>query len=166
VENQGAVRSEGLELESQARVTDDLTLTLSGSYTNAFADGAIPNAPAASGDRVPFFPRTIISAGADYVTHLPVGRIKWSVDYTYRSNAFTEFSPDNPLQREIPASVNLNGSINYLLRQWEFAVYGTNLTNNLLVSEVQPNLYPGLQPGDEFFVGRPRTIGVHVRRSF
>ena len=42
-ENAGKVKSQGLELESKLRVTSALTLGLAGSFTDAKADGPIPN---------------------------------------------------------------------------------------------------------------------------
>jgi iron complex outermembrane receptor protein len=166
VQNAGKVTSKGIELETKARATDALTLSLSGSFTDAEADGALVNLGAPSGSRVPYFPREIISAGADYEMPLPVGKLRWSTDYTYRSNAYTDFDESSPLSREIPSSVMLNASITYVLNQWELGLYGTNLTNNLLISTISPNTNAPYQPGDVAYIGRPRTIGMRIHMGF
>ena len=65
-ENKGSVTSKGLEFEANARVTHDLTLGLSASYTDAEANGAIANLNAADGDRAPYFPKVIATFMAEY----------------------------------------------------------------------------------------------------
>ena len=52
-ENAGKIKSRGVELESKVRATSALTLGLSGSFTDAAADGPIPNLSAVDGDRAP-----------------------------------------------------------------------------------------------------------------
>jgi outer membrane receptor protein involved in Fe transport len=165
-ENQGRIRSQGLELESKLRVTNELTLGLSGSFTDATANGAIPNVGAVDGDRSPFFPRVIVAVNANYGVPVPGGTVVTSADYTWRSSAYTEFSPEDPLYREIPASKILNASIGYDTGRWSISVFGSNLTNDEEVSAVQANTYGPVQPGDVWFRGRPRTIGVHLHAGF
>ena len=160
-QNKGRVKSRGLELETKLRATSALTVGLSGSFTDAAASGAIANLSAADGDRVPYFPRTILTLSGDYGIPLAQGKIVLAADYTYRSNASTEFSPLNKLYREIPASKMLNASIGYVSARWSASVYGTNLTNDHLVSFVDPNSFGKYQPGDIQFWGRPLTVGVH-----
>jgi outer membrane receptor protein involved in Fe transport len=165
-ENAGKIKSQGVELESKVRATKALTLGLSGSFTDATAAGPIPNLSAVAGDRAPFFPRTIITATGEYDVPLPVGQIEISADYTYRSNEFTDFSPLVFDYTEIPSSVLLNASIAYVTDQWSLSLYGTNLTNNHLVSLVDVNTFGAYQAGNLEYWGRPRTIGVHAHVRF
>lgn len=165
-QNAGKITSQGLEWESKVRATSALTLGLSGSYTDATADGPIVNLGATSGDRAPFFPRNIVTASADYDIPLPQGKIEISTDYTYRSRAFTDFSPTAFDYTVIPSSVLLNGSIGYVTDRWSLSVFGTNLTNNHLVSIVDVNTNGPYQPGNLEYWGRPRTIGVHAHVKF
>jgi iron complex outermembrane recepter protein len=165
-QNAGKITSQGLEWESRVRATSALTLGLSGSYTDATADGPIVNLGASSGDRAPFFPRNIVTASADYDIPLPQGKIEISSDYTYRSRAFTDFSPAAFDYAVIPSSVVLNGSIGYVTDRWSLSVFGTNLTNNHLVSIVDVNTNGPYQPGNLEYWGRPRTIGVHAHVKF
>jgi outer membrane receptor protein involved in Fe transport len=165
-ENAGKVKSQGVELETKMRVTSALTVGLSGSYTDAAANAPIANLGAEDGDRVPFFPRAIVTLSAGYGIPMPKGKILLTTDYTARSNAYTEFSAENPLYREIPSSKLLNASIGYDTGRWSVSLYGTNLTNDHLVSTVVANSFPGVQPGDLQFWGRPLTVGVHVHVGF
>ena len=165
-ENAGKIKSRGIEWESKVRATSALTLGLSGSFTDAAANGAILNLNAVDGDRAPFFPRTIVSATGEYDVPLPHGKIEITADYTYRSNAFTDFSPRQFDYAEIPSSELLNGSIGYVADRWSVELYGTNLTDNHLVSIVDVNTFGVYQPGNLQYWGRPRTLGVHVHVKF
>jgi outer membrane receptor protein involved in Fe transport len=165
-ENAGHVTSRGVELESEMRVTDKLTLGVNGSYTDATAATAIPNLSAVVGDRVPYFPRAIINTHGSYKIVAGEGYVDFSADWTYRSNAFMAFSSSDFFYREIPPSSLVNASITYGRSRWAFALYGTNLTNNRLVNSVGANAYGNYQPGDSQFIGRPRTIGLRGHVSF
>jgi len=166
-ENKGNVHSRGLELETKLRATEALTLGLSGSYTNATANGQIPNLVAQDGDRTPFFPKTIVTVNGEYAFRLQQSaRLILAADYTYRSNAFTAFNAADPTYAEIPSSTLVNGSLTYQRDRWSVGIYGTNLTNNHLVSSVVKNQYAPYQPGDTQYWGRPRTLGVHFHIDF
>src|ERR1700722_16925861 len=123
------------------RVTNDLTLGVSGSFTDATANGPIPNVGAVDGDRTPFFPRLIAAVNAAYSIPLPGAKLLTSADYTWRSSAYTKFSPEDPQYREIPSSKVLNASIGYDTGRWSVSIYGTNLTNDEEVSAVEANSY-------------------------
>jgi outer membrane receptor protein involved in Fe transport len=167
VENQGKVKSRGLELENRARVTESLTWNLNASFTDAEANGPLVNLNAPSGSKVPFFPRWIVTTGPDYAVPLGEGSLRFSADYTYRSATYNEFNLEDPTTRQIPSSTMVNASVTYAIRKYEFSVYGTNLTDNLLVSEVQAgNSEAPYVPGDERFIGRPRTYGVRFHVGF
>jgi outer membrane receptor protein involved in Fe transport len=165
-QNSGKLTSKGIELDSKVRATSALTFGLSGSFTDATANGPIPNINAADGDRAPFFPRTIVTVSGEYIVPLPQGKIAISTDYTYRSNEFTTFGPLEFGYLEIPSSVLLNGSIGYVTDQWSVSLFGTNLTNNHLVSLNDINTNGPYQPGNTEYWGRPRTIGVHAHVKF
>jgi iron complex outermembrane recepter protein len=167
VENKGRIHSQGAELESQFRITPQLSVSFNGSFTDAHADGPLTNLGAPDGARVPYFPRLIGSFGADYVTTLAVGALKWTADWTYRGSSYSQFNVADPYTRYIPSSSNLNASVSYVLNNWEVGIYGTNLTDNLLISRVSPdNRELPYQPGDMVFIGRPRTIGIHIHYGF
>jgi iron complex outermembrane receptor protein len=165
-QNAGKIKSRGVELDAKVRATSGLTLGLSGSFTDATANGPIPNLGAVDGDRAPFFPRTIVSASGEYDVPLPQGKIQISTDYTYRSDAFTDFSPQSFFYERIPSSVLLNASVGYVMDRWSLTLYGTNLTNNHLVSVIDVNTNGIYQPGNAEYWGRPRTLGVHVHVKF
>jgi iron complex outermembrane recepter protein len=164
-QNAGKVVSKGIEWESNLRVTHGLTVGVSGSFTDATAAQTIENVGAVEGDRVPYFPRTIVSITGAYSYQLPVGSIKLAVDDTYRGSSYTAFDPTQPDTLKIPSMTMFNASLTYNLRHWSISAYGTNLTNNGLIESKSPNIFaPAL--GDVLTIGRPRTIGVHITGRF
>lgn len=164
IQNAGKIKSKGLELETRFEATNALTLGINASYTDATANGPIVNVGAADGDRVPFFPRYTVSASADYVVQVGNGELKLTADVQQRGKTYTEFSPDNPLRRELPATTLVNVSANYEMGDWEFGIFGSNLTNSRNISLIRPGR--ALEVSDRTYVGRPRTIGVRAKRSF
>jgi iron complex outermembrane recepter protein len=165
-QNSGKVESQGVELESKVLVTRDFTVGLSGSFTDATTAEPNANLKAAKGDRVPFFPRTIVTLNGEYEVFLPEAKLAFSADYTYRSNQFTDFSPLVFSYVEIPSSVQVNASVAYTRDNWSVSLFGTNLTNNKLINSVNVNTYGAIQPGNIEYWGRPRTIGVHAHLGF
>lgn len=148
------------------RATTDLTLGVSGSFTDAVADGPIPNLGAEGGDRAPYFPRTIVTVSGTYDVPLPQGKLAFTADYTYRSDEFTDFSPLAFDYLKIPSSVMLNATIGYVRERWSLTLFGTNLTSNHLVSLNDVNTNGIYQPGNLEYWGRPRTIGLHAHVKF
>ncbi len=168
-ENEGKVRSRGVELETRLRVTDALTISGNASYTSAKANGPIPNASAVDGDRVPFFPRYIAYANADYVIPVRAGSLTLSTDVSYRSQTFTEFNPSYLLYRRIPSSTVIGAAVNYENDRYEVGLFGTNLNNSRRISNVQFSYYQaflGLDIPDIVSYGVPRTFGIRGRVKF
>ncbi|MES2494746.1 MAG: TonB-dependent receptor [Pseudomonadota bacterium] len=163
-QNAGKVRSMGLELESRLKLSDALTIGVNGSYTDAQASGAIANAAADDGDRVPYFPKYTLAANATYVVPLDDGSLSFSGDFQMRGNSYTEFSETNLLRRKIPAYQTANASITYDTGPWEFSVFGTNLNNSRMISLVTRSRPSAI--ADRNYYGRPRTFGARAKIRF
>jgi iron complex outermembrane recepter protein len=161
--NKGHITSKGVELETTARATERLSLSLSASYTNAYANGDISNIDALDGERAPFFPRQQASATATYTIPLPEEcMISLDGNFTYKGSSYSTFNPTNPMYAELPASRQLNASINYGTPRYEVGLFGTNLTNgNVIIDYTNiPTYMVGFQPGRGVVYARPRTIGL------
>lgn len=161
--NKGNITSKGIELETSARATERLSLSLSASYTNAFANGDISNIGAIDGERAPFFPRQQASVSGTYTIPLAEERmISLDGNFTYKGSAYSTFNPTDPTYAELPASRQLNASVNYATGRYEVGLFGTNLTNgNAIINYANiPSFAVGFQPGREVVYARPRTIGV------
>jgi len=164
-ENGGKVRSTGFEMESRLKVSSALVVGLNATYTNSESVGGIATINARDGDKVPFFPKWSAAVSADYTWELGSGKLAFGADYSYQGTMGTEFNPTGPNYRTIPSSGIVNASLNYLTGPWEVGLFGTNLTDSDQVSTVIANTLP-TQPGDQIFIGRPRTIGLRVKRNF
>jgi iron complex outermembrane recepter protein len=167
VENKGDIRSRGIELESRLQVTHALSVGIAASYTDAVADGPIPNLNSQDGDRVPDFPPVIATLLAEYTTPTPLGELRIQGDYSYRSDTHTAFNVTDPVYRLVPASKVLNAGLTIKIRpKVQVGLFARNLTNARVITDVERNPEQGVQPGDRVYLGRPRTIGLRLRVDF
>jgi outer membrane receptor protein involved in Fe transport len=142
--NAGQAHSEGVELETRARVTNELTLSLGASYMDARLDEMAQGAPAGT------------TVSADY-RHPLSGDLYGiaRVDWTYRGKANYSLPPTP--DAETPESDNLNMRLGVEKGRFSVIAFGNNLTNDHLISAAA---------GPYDIVGRPRTIGVTVKAGF
>ncbi|KPF73483.1 hypothetical protein IP88_09145 [alpha proteobacterium AAP81b] len=177
IQNNGQVRSVGAELEIAARVTDELTLTFAGSYTDAKTEIDVPGAQARAGDKVPNFPDTVVGIGAIYDRPVGSGVVHFTANWQYRApygnlynqNGDPTSGTSNAFNyRRIAPQDTLNLGLAYSFGRWEAGVFGTNLTNGTKITNVIPRAaYVGnWQAGDYLTYARPRTIGVRVKAGF
>jgi iron complex outermembrane receptor protein len=164
-ENGGDIDSRGFELETYFEMTDGLVLGFNATYTDAESDGGIPTIGARDGDSVPYFPEWMATVSADYVRTVGAGELRITADYSYRDEMGTEFNPEDPNYRAIPSSDVVNASINYRVGSWEVGLFGTNLTDDDQISYVGAPTLPS-QPGDQLYLGRPRTFGLRIQLDF
>jgi iron complex outermembrane receptor protein len=178
--NAAKARLYGVDLDLQAKVTDNLTLS-SGveelkdyftSYPDATynypltaAEGggtlAVPGQNAA-GNQLPYAPRLSLNAGADYVVPLPVGQLNGDVTYYYNSGFRT--TGDNLIgQRHYEL---VNAQIGYTLpdTHTKFSIWGRNLSNQLYAGQVRNGGNPGGYVVQTFEA--PRTYGVSAEYKF
>ena len=88
VVNGDNARSEGIELEVQAAITNSLSATIGGSYTEArlTEDFIRANFVGRKDDALPLVPKTQLTAALDYVIPLMQDReVSFHVDAAYRS---------------------------------------------------------------------------------
>lgn len=164
IQNQGKLRSKGLEIETAFKLTNNWTISGNYSYTDSKANGSIPNAGAVDGDRAPYFPAHILNLGTDLALPVADHTVLVHMDYTYRSHTFTRFNQNALDAREIPSQNIINASLMYDLGNVQVGIFGTNLTDDKIVSDILEQRY--VEPGDIIFRGRPRTIGVKANFSF
>ena len=164
-QNAGRVTSKGLEVEAAGKVTERLTLTANGSYTDASAAEPVPNLGAVKGDPVPYFPKYIASASAQYKVPLANAQsLSFQLNGQYRSSSVSNFSPLSRV--DMPSSTVLNAAFTYARERWEVGLFGHNLTNEHVMTSAAINTFGPLQPGDVRYYARPRTVGLRVRVGF
>jgi iron complex outermembrane recepter protein len=171
--NAGAARSQGVELDMEARITEGLTLGLSGGFDDAKFTETVPGVLFQSGDRVPQVPRESAQFEADY--HFPIGTTLTGfahADYRYVGDSWsTNNSNTNPATgRVVPlirpayrigdlrAGVRCGGT--------EYAVFMKNVTNEI-VNLSDTNAISLQAVGESrVAVSPPRTIGVEFRYRY
>ena len=175
--NAGAAESLGVEFELSYAATDNLDLSIGGSFIKAELSETRANV-GAKGARLPGVPEESFNASAQYNIPLDNG-----LDAMVRIDGV--FYGDSP--RSLTNNT-LNGSYELInLRagleadSWSLTAFVSNLTNDVEQREsgsvndrlriIQPNpnaQYPlaNFIPGQEFSINQPRTIGMSLRKTF
>lgn len=182
--NGGKIRGHGFELESKARLTDQLLLTLSASYNRTEADGDLrfvsqfEGEPdiiiALDGQRAPGTPEYSGSASLDYsIPVFSAGTIALNAAYQLREGFFSgwdtrAFVPGALEPDQLPLNRRLDLAANYISGgAWEAGVFVRNATNE---EEILTDGYSRRRaPNPDFetrTIGRGRTVGVRFRYDF
>ncbi|MGC4251857.1 MAG: TonB-dependent receptor [Sphingobium sp.] len=181
VANFAKVRSKGVELDLQARPTDNVSLYASGTYNDAeyvSYPGAqcpweqrAPGQPTVcdlSGERLPGSPRWAFSAGGE--VSQPIGgggNVAYAgVDYSYRSSYYSSYNLSRYSKVDGFGLVNARLGVRGPDDKWDLSVWGRNIFNKLYFYNSGINAVTG--GGGEITgqVGDPRTYGVTFRRQF
>jgi len=130
IRNAGKARVNGLEVELAAKPADFLDLYMNYSYLDAKYQKLIVEDQDFSGNRINFTPKHSLSGGVNLNFETAAGsKIVLRSDISRRSKVY--FSPDNPAQGASKYDALVNMSLSYTLpnSQWEFVVWGQNITN-------------------------------------
>jgi iron complex outermembrane recepter protein len=185
VVNGDNARSQGVELEVQAAITNNLSATIGGSYTDAklTEDFIRANFVGQKGDRLPLVPKTQVTAALDYVVPLEQEReVSFHVDAAYRSDVNTsvnnlQASTDSDTGetvigentystnfRHLGGFTTLNAGVGFQAsKEWKVRLYCNNLTNQFGITTWSVARQP--EQSTEYLT-RPRTAGVNVTYSF
>jgi iron complex outermembrane receptor protein len=190
VYNGKTARSQGVELELEAALTRQTSLTFGYNFTDAkvtrsfeFFDyppyaleptlggtgqtASVFGGPITAGTRLPGVPKSTATAGVDQTVPLPVsGSVTLHIDGAYRSSSTGDISPSSPYYWTIPSSF-----IGNLRASWDatdkvsYQAYINNFTGNVG--------YTGGSYVQTFAnyaryrnVTRPRTYGLQLRFKF
>lgn len=162
--NGGAASSKGLEFTTSYRVSDQLRLGATGSYTNAILKQDVTSLRGRAGDRLPQSPHWTGSLTADYQKALGSSwMLQLGGGYRYFGSTFSEVE-SSPTALQVPAQniVDLyaGGSLNGTT---SVRLYVRNVFND----ESYTNWNDTNKPGRPNFVPvQPRTVGVNVDVTF
>ena len=159
----------GAELETSARITDQLSLTGGIGYLDSEVT-EFDLDPTSIGNRAPFVPKLTGSLSLTHVWNLGKAlgndelELVSNVSYEYRGNQF--FNADNTpgTKRE---SLNLiDARVALEAPNWTFAVWGKNLTDKLYAEDVIPIFTEEPLTTFAAFRSAPRTVGVEATFRF
>ena len=165
--NAGSARIMGIEGDITAALTDQFTLSLSASYTDAeFTEdvaGLTTPLVASEGDRLPIVPEYVLGANAFYTFPIPSKEAFdgfFTTDFSYRSSQFNDVKTAGGV--ELDGYYNVNAKAGLQGEDWSASVFVTNLTNerNVIFKDTIFLLH------NRDSVSTPRTIGVNFIKDF
>jgi len=166
--NAGDVSTKGLEIDLEAKITNNVSLLGAAAYTDATVEkfkcplGATPaqcNIP--SGTRLPFAPEWKLNLGANYGVDIGSMRLNVGLDYTHQSDtqydltvATTSIQPSWDIFNATLAISDSDGD-------WRVGLVGRNLADESYSTNLLPNgTQRGVPRDDE------RYFGIQARFNF
>lgn len=173
--NLGSATSKGVEAEFSALLSRNLSMSLSGSYTDTELDGNDEY----QSQRLPASPKTMMNIALSYDRPLSNGMdvyANWNANYVgpFRSTLIEEFQDNvsaNELDtrfgitqdKEVGDYIVMNASIGLQKGNWDLSIFAQNLLNEDAATFSDTFSYAGA-PAESFLT--PRTVGVALRKSF
>jgi iron complex outermembrane recepter protein len=164
--NVGDAKTYGPELEMAAKVTDALTVDLTGAYTQAYisAPKDIPGLPVFAGTRITSIPKYTGNLAVSYETMLPE-----EYKMTFRA-AESYVGPvyDTAYYAETLGSYGLmDFRMGVGKNAWTTSLFGTNMTNKHAGLTIDNTVFAWQQPTiTRVSTNQPRTIGIAFESKF
>lgn len=169
VVNGDEARSQGIELEVNTILDDNLTLDLGFGYTDAKVtkDAGLLNftdfVTARDGDPLPGVPDIQASLALNYLQPISNGDLRYNLTASYRGSAETNFNEDFGNYANLDSISKINASVTWERDSIAVTGYVKNLTDDAGLTGVQNGRAAYSHIG---FVGRPRTMGIRVTYEF
>ena len=169
--NIGSAHSLGLDLELKAMPIDGLELSLAATLLEAETDEDVlvpdpaggPAQTVPSGTRIPRTAEQTFSLGGTYrfgITDNLGGFLR--ANYTYVGDSISSITrPDDvvPSRSVVDLRAGIEG------KNWQLYVFADNVTDEEIYL-FQENFPDPVTGADQFYYGRPRTIGVNLRVNY
>jgi iron complex outermembrane recepter protein len=168
VRNAGEAEIKGAELEIVARVAEGFDVNLAAGYLDAKYTELDPqlatlNPPLTVDKQLVKAPDWTLSGGLQYRFDIAVGEIILRGDWSYKSKVFHDVFNDPRLAQEAFDLFNAYAAFVTSDRQWEIAVFGTNLSDERY--RVSGNSSAGFGLAESTF-SPPREWGATLRYRF
>lgn len=168
--NAGKASSHGLEIESIAQLTDNLTVNLVYGYIDAQFDEFLTTDPetfevidVADSKVVSNTPRNTFTLGANYNVPFAGGDLTINPLVSRRSSIHL-FEDPSPIDQEGYTLVDLNVVWHNQKGNWSFGLHGKNLTNEEY--RVAGYFFPTLANSIIGYYGAPRTVTLSASYRF
>ncbi len=166
IENVGKSKSDGMELELQTILSDNLRVNLNLSYIDAAVDeiaGSTGASPILPGNDLPFVPKWSGSIVIDYTKELGNGlQGRITGNYGYRDKTF---SAATNLPNELTTTYGqLSIRAGVESERWSLYAYASNLLNDADVTRSAPQI-SGVPLVFKTYV-QPRTLGLELQLRF
>jgi outer membrane receptor protein involved in Fe transport len=166
--NFGAATSKGGELEIMAAPARGVTLGLSGGYTDATLNNAIPGTGAEKGDNLLDVPKWTAAASAEYQWPVAAGLSGLArVDYTDRGGANALFDRTSPWYHYdgFPLT-NLRVGLRQTDGKWQLSLFTSNVFNKIGETALPVATFADLSNTRRIAVNTPRAIGARFDLQF
>lgn len=179
VGNAAELTVQGLELEGQLLLTEELEVGGSFSYLDHEFD-SYPGAGCSaieqgmgdcptgqkdlSGERGAFAPEYSAALYLDYTLDLEKFELNAHIDFNYKDEMFLDGDLDPNALQDSYVKVDARLGLSTLDGKWDFLLYGRNLTDETTyTASIDAPLSPGVYVG---WVEEPRIVGVQGRYNF
>jgi outer membrane receptor protein involved in Fe transport len=164
--NSGAAESKGVEMEMDIATIEHLTLNLAVGYEDATITEATVQSRTVVGQPLTGVPKWSGSATAQYL--IPLGNrtafIRGQFEYTGARTSFNNVAP--PAGRPLDGYSLLNLRAGADQGPWELTLFVQNVLDKRgVIGDLIPE-GAELAGRPKFFVVRPRTLGLQLRRQF
>jgi len=173
ITNFGNAVVKGAELEISGKLTQRITAGLSGTYLKATLQQDLPAVGAVAGDQIQSVPNWQYGLYAETTFPLLDENDGFArMDYQYTGSSFSNYGRLSDGTRDPSAEVQVTRLLNLRtglrLKNWEFALSGQNLINNVVRQGLDPNAYITFSiPGRPLYVvNRPRTFFLTATYEF
>jgi len=170
--NAGSATSNGIELESEAKLTPQIEVGGSASYTHATLNNNEPNFGALRGDQLLDVPVWQYAAHVKY-SFVPLGSTRESVriDVQHNGTSYADYSRLAGTSERDPASqlgplTELGARFGMVSGPWDIALVGANLCDASARVGRQSSLIADVSGRPRYVINRPRTIMIDIRKSF
>ena len=164
--NSGAAESKGVELEMDIATIEHLTLNLAVGYEDAAITEATVQSRTVVGQPLTGVPKWSGSATAQYLIPLGIRTafIRGQFEYTGARTSFNNVAP--PTGRPLDAYSLLNLRAGADQGPWELTLFVQNVLDKRgVIGDLIPE-GAELAGRPKYFVVRPRTLGLQLRRQF
>jgi iron complex outermembrane receptor protein len=161
IDNAGAARIDGFELEVTARPASGLRLDLGVGHLDARYERLDPTVSGVTLDHdLPKAPEWSVALGAEQGVDLALGRVTARVHYAYRSRV--QNTADNAPLTAQPAYGLVDAGLTFRRpgADWSLTLFGTNLTDTRYITNGLDSR-PSIGVADVTF-GRPREWGLRL----
>jgi len=164
--NVGDAKTYGPELEASARITDALTVDLTGAFTQAYVSNpkGTPGLPIYSGTRVTSIPKYNGSLALSYESMLPQ-------DYKLTARLAEAYVGPVYDTAYYGETLGAYGLMDFRMglgkERWTASLFGTNLTNKHAALTIDNTVFAWQQPTiTRVSTNQPRTIGLAFETKF
>jgi outer membrane receptor protein involved in Fe transport len=159
VTNAGQAKSDGVDLELRAKVTQQLTTSIAGNVTHAIITQPAPSTGASDGSWLNGVPRWTASAAGDYAVAVRAATGTANLSGHWVGPSHQGFNSTNSAFEQ-PSYFSLDGSVATYIEKWRLSLFAKNILNQ--DKALQQNL------NNPQFIQtlRPRTIGISAEAKF